>query len=114
MRVFHSAASVLHAPDLYYRRGAMVSHPEQASRYSILHGAVAAAGHALAAAGDFGRAPLVAVHTPDYVEFLATAWARRAEVPGMGQEIGSSQFARPHMSRRPSGVLGPMLSIRTS
>jgi acetoin utilization deacetylase AcuC-like enzyme len=106
MRIFHSASSTGHAPDLYYRRGAMIAHPEQASRYTILRDAVTAGGHDLAAAGDHGRTPLLAVHTAEYLDFLASAWRRRAEVPGIAHEIGSSHFARPHMARRPTGLLG--------
>jgi acetoin utilization deacetylase AcuC-like enzyme len=106
MRVYHSKLSVAHAPALYYRRGAMVSHPEQASRYTILRDAAAHAGHDMIAPGDHGLEPLEAVHTPDYVRFLRSAWARRGEVPGIEDEIGSSHFARPQMSRYPSGLLG--------
>ncbi len=106
MRVYHSDLSAAHAPALYYRRGALVPHPEQASRYSILRDAAVTAGHTLMAAADHGLAPLHAVHAADYITFLSTAWARRAEIPGIDGEIGSLHFARPHMARYPSGLLG--------
>ncbi len=106
MRVYHSDLSPAHSPALYYRRGALVSHPEQASRYAILRDAAVAAEHTLIAAADHGLAALQAIHTADYIAFLSTAWSRRAEIPGIDTEIGSSQFARPHMSRYPSGLLG--------
>jgi acetoin utilization deacetylase AcuC-like enzyme len=106
MRVYHSELSAAHAPALYYRRGAHVAHPEQASRYNILRDATVRGGHTLIAADDHGLAPLYAVHTADYITFLSTAWARRAEIPGIDGEIGSSHFARPQMARYPSGLLG--------
>jgi acetoin utilization deacetylase AcuC-like enzyme len=106
MRVYHSALSAAHSPALYYRRGAMIPHPEQASRYSILRHAAESGGHALVAAGDHGLAALHAVHTAGYITFLSKAWARRAEIPGIDSEIGSSHFARPQMSRYPTGLLG--------
>jgi acetoin utilization deacetylase AcuC-like enzyme len=106
MRVYHSPLCIAHAPDQYYRRGTFVSHPEQAQRYTIMRDAVTAAGHQLSPAADHGLDPLEAVHTQDYITFLRSAWARRAEVPGMAHEIGSSHFARPQMSRYPSGLLG--------
>ncbi len=106
MRVYHSELSTAHAPALYYRRGALVSHPEQASRYGILRAAAVTGGHTLVAAGDHGLEALHAVHTADYVRFLSTAWARRGDIPGIDAEIGSSQFARPQMARYPSGLLG--------
>jgi acetoin utilization deacetylase AcuC-like enzyme len=106
MRVYHSELSAGHAPALYYRRGALVPHPEQASRYGILRDAAAKGGHTLIDAADHGLAALHAVHTADYITFLSTAWARRAEIPGIDGEIGSSHFARPQMTRYPSGLLG--------
>ena len=106
MRAYHSALSVAHAPALYYRRGALIAHPEQAARYDILRAAAVKGGHQLVPAGDHGLAALEAVHTADYLKFLSTAWARRAEVPGLDTEIGSSHFARPQMSRYPAGLLG--------
>lgn len=106
MRVFHSPDSVRHAPSDYYRRGAIVAHPEQAQRYTLLHNAVVKTGHDVAAAGDRGLVPVQAVHDAGYLKFLETAWSRRSEIPGLGTEIGSSHFARPQMSRRPEGLLG--------
>jgi acetoin utilization deacetylase AcuC-like enzyme len=104
MRVYHSELSAAHAPALYYRRGALVPHPEQASRYDILRDAAVRGGHTLVAGIDHGL--LQAVHTAEYITFLSTAWSRRAEIPGIDGEIGSSQFARPQMARYPSGLLG--------
>lgn len=106
MRVYHSDLSAAHSPALYYRRGALVTHPEQASRYGILRHAAETSGHTLAAAGDHGLAALHAVHTAEYITFLTSAWSRRADIPGIDTEIGSSQFARPQMARYPSGLLG--------
>jgi acetoin utilization deacetylase AcuC-like enzyme len=96
----------LHDPDGYFRRGRVVPHPEQASRYAILRDATARAGHDLVEAGDAGLDPLLAVHDPGYLDLLRTAWERRAELPGIGDEILTGHFARPQMSRRPGGLLG--------
>ena len=106
MRVLHSPASSRHDPDSYFRRGTIVSHPEQASRYTILREAVAAAGHALSEASDAGIEPIRAVHDSGYLTFLEQAWERRDELPGVADEILSGHFARPHMHRRPDGLLG--------
>ena len=106
MRVYHSPKSLLHAPSNYYRRGAIVDHPEQARRYSLLRDAAAGAGHQLVEAGDAGLEPIAAVHDADYLAFLETAWSRRGEIPGFGHEIGSSHFARHHMHKPPVGILG--------
>lgn len=105
MRAFHDERSLAHDPDRYFRRGTVVAHPEQARRYTVLRDALSDA-HPLEAAGDHGLAPVLAVHTPDYVSFLRDAWSRRSELPEIGEEILSGHFARPHMSRRPDGLLG--------
>ncbi|MGP9821431.1 histone deacetylase family protein [Salinarimonas sp. NSM] len=105
MIAFHDARSAAHDPDTYFRRGAMVAHPEQASRYEILRDAIAGR-HSLAAPAEHGEAPILAVHDEGYVRFLADAWSRRAELPGTVDEVLSGHFARPQMSRRPEGMLG--------
>lgn len=106
MLAFHSPLSLRHAPDDYFRRGTMIDHPEQAERYRILHDAVTAAGHRLAEAKPQPLDAVLAVHDRDYVDFLATAWARRDEVPGTSKSILPSHFARPQMSVKPESLLG--------
>jgi len=105
MRAFHTPASARHDPDRYFRRGSIVSHPEQADRYAILLKAVSRS-HDVATAQDHGIAPLEAVHDTGYLTFLREAWSRRDELPGVEEEILSGHFARPHMHRRPQGMLG--------
>ena len=106
MRIFHTPDSARHDPERYWRRGTAIPHPEQAARYAILHDAALRAGHALGLPGDHGPDPIRAVHDPDYVAFLAEAWARRGEMPGLGDEILTGVFARPQMHRKPAGLLG--------
>ncbi|TDR94768.1 histone deacetylase family protein [Enterovirga rhinocerotis] len=108
MLVVHSPASLLHDPSGYFRRGQTVEHPEQARRYSILRDAVAEAGHRLGEPRDHGLAPITAVHDAGYLDLLSTVWSRRAELPGIGEEILTGHFARPQMARRPEGLLGQL------
>jgi acetoin utilization deacetylase AcuC-like enzyme len=106
MRIVHTPDSARHDPERYWRRGTPIPHPEQASRYAILQEAAQVAGHDLAAPADHGLDPIRAVHDPDYVTFLAEAWTRRAEIPGLAEEILTGAFARPQMHRKPAGLLG--------
>ncbi len=106
MKVFHHPDSVRHDPARYFRRGAVIEHPEQAERYLRLRDAAASAGHELVVARDHGLDPIRAVHAPDYLDFLETAWSRRGEMPGISDEILTGHFARPQMHRRPAGMLG--------
>ncbi len=104
MRAFHTPASVAHDPDRYFRRGAIVTHPEQADRYAILLRALEA--HDVSLAQDHGLDCILAAHDPEYVSFLRDAWRRRDELPKVGDEILSGHFARPQMHRRPEALLG--------
>jgi acetoin utilization deacetylase AcuC-like enzyme len=106
MQVFHHGDSPRHDPDRYFRRGEIVGHPEQAERYRLLLEAVRVEGHAVRDSGDSGLQPILAVHDADYVAFLRDAWDRRGELPGRADEILTGHFARPHMHRRPEGLLG--------
>ncbi len=106
MLAAYAPASVKHDPTGYFRRGVVVPHPEQAERYTILFDALKRSAHRLAEAADAGLDPILAIHTAEYVEFLQTAWSRRAELAGAGEELLSGHFARPHMHRRPDGLLG--------
>jgi acetoin utilization deacetylase AcuC-like enzyme len=106
MHVYHSPASSLHDPKTFYRRGNSIAHPESAERYRVLRSALTEAGMNLQEAGDAGLEPLQRVHTAEYLEFLAEAWNRRAEIDPRAEEILTTHFARPQMHRRPSGLLG--------
>jgi acetoin utilization deacetylase AcuC-like enzyme len=105
MRAFHTPDSAAHDPDTYFRRGTIVTHPEQADRYAILLRAIRGR-HDAATAPDHGLDPILAAHDRGYVEFLRDAWDRRGELPHVEAEILSGHFARPHMHRRPSSLLG--------
>jgi acetoin utilization deacetylase AcuC-like enzyme len=106
VRIVHSPASVQHDPESFFRRGKVIAHPESAERYRVLRDALASAGFRLGEAADSGLAPLSAVHSSGYLDFLAQAWTRRAEFDACAAELLTTHFARPQMQRRPEGLLG--------
>jgi acetoin utilization deacetylase AcuC-like enzyme len=106
LRAYHSAASALHDPKTCFLPGGAIPHPETAERYHLLLRSVAEAGFDVRESGDHGLDPLRAVHTDDYLEFLAIAWNRRAEIHPQSQQLVPTSFARPQMHRRPSGLAG--------
>jgi acetoin utilization deacetylase AcuC-like enzyme len=106
MRIFHSPRSLDHAPPTFFRRGKTISHPEGPARYLLLHTALGDAGFSVNEAQDHGLEPLLAVHSPDYLAFLAEGWNRRAEIDASAEELLTTQFARTQMHRRPQGLLG--------
>jgi acetoin utilization deacetylase AcuC-like enzyme len=108
MRVYHSTDSLQHAPTQFYRRGATIAHPETTERYLVLRQAVTDAGYSVCAASDHGLAPLLAVHSSDYIDFMSQVWDRRAEIDAKSEELLTTHFARPQMHRRPNSLLGLM------
>ena len=113
MIVVHAPASPRHDPEGYFRRGRTIEHPERAERYGILLDAARRGGHELRKVGDAGPDPIRAVHTDSYLDLMRTAWSRREELPGIGEEILTGHFARPQMSARPTGLLG-LLGFHTA
>ena len=108
MRVYHSTASTDHDPQSFFRRGKTIAHPESAERYRVLHRSVLDARFDVREADDHGIDPLRAVHTADYIDFVANGWNRRAEIDPAAVELLTTQFARPQMHRRPDGLLGQL------
>lgn len=113
MQIVHHPDSLRHDPARYFRRGSLITHPEQADRYVLLRDATREAGHSLVRASDFGRAPILTVHDAGYVAFLRDAWKRRSELGEVGDEIVTGHFARPQMHRQPEGMLG-LLGLYTA
>ncbi|HVK80175.1 MAG TPA: histone deacetylase family protein, partial [Verrucomicrobiae bacterium] len=108
MLVFHHPESALHAPPLFFRRGKLIPAPESPERYGVLLNAVEAAGHDVQQASDHGLAPIAAIHSADYLDFLQNAWARRAELDANAEELLTTQFARTHMHQRSSGLINQL------
>ena len=104
MRIFHSPASASHNSPKFFRRGKLIDAPESGARYALLLTALQEAGYAPVDADDAGLAPIAAIHTDDYLSFLKTAWARRAELDADAEELLTTQFARAaDASRRATG-----------
>ncbi|GAB4486963.1 MAG: histone deacetylase family protein [Anaerolineales bacterium] len=77
MNVFYSPRHALHAPPFEIFDGgekiASFETPQRAER--ILAALQASGRHQILPPADFGLAPILAVHDPDYIEFLRTAFA---------------------------------------
>lgn len=95
MKVFYSDIQKAHNPDTFIVSGAQRPIPEVPERADRLLRAVERLGLSPAVPEDPGLAPLAAVHTPEYLDFLATiheAW----------QTLGGSPVVVPnvHPDRR--------------
>jgi acetoin utilization deacetylase AcuC-like enzyme len=94
MRAWWDERQRLHAPEKELHNGSFVPFAEHPGRADAI---LAALGPTEAPA-DHGEAPLLRVHSPDYVAFLKTAWAdwRAAGRPG-----DASGYVWPVVRRRP-------------
>ena len=82
MKTYFDPRQLGHRPEVYYRGGAPMPHPEQPERAILLRDMLLANGFAVDAPGDFGTGPIKAVHDPAYVDFFVDAHARfLAEAP---------------------------------
>ena len=93
MRRFHDPRQALHAPARELHNGGFVPYAETPARVAAILAAIG--GTELPA--DRGEAPIRAVHTPDYLDFLKTAPARWAAAGRPGDAI---PYAFPVVRRR--------------
>lgn len=76
MKIVYSDIHNDHDPQFFMVRGRFKRSNEQPERAHRLLAAAEAAGHQQVGARDFGAGPRAAVHTPAYLRFLETAYAR--------------------------------------
>jgi acetoin utilization deacetylase AcuC-like enzyme len=108
MKAIFDERQLLHAPDVYFRRGAPAPHPEQPQRAIQIRDMLLQNGFAFEAPRDHGLGPITAVHDPDYVAFFRTAHARfRADV-GDGPLAIPTMHPGPRRGRCPNDIHGEM------
>lgn len=114
MRAFYHPDQAVHDPKQFMRFGRIVAPRDLPARTASLLDALARHGIVPERPATHGMAPVLAVHTPDFVRFLETAWARWRELPDPGPEVWSNTFpywsGRPEDSARPpcraTGIIG--------
>ena len=106
MQIVYSPDHEKHQPRTFIRRGTAVPNPEVAARAATLLSAVRDAGHSIIGPDDFAPEPRAAVHTADYLDFLATIHARWQKLPEASPEIVPNIHPGRHMAHRPVGAVG--------
>ena len=76
MKVFFDERQLGHKPEVYYRGGAPMPHPEQPERAILIRDMLIEHGFPISAPADFGTDPIKAVHDPAYVDFFSDAYER--------------------------------------
>lgn len=94
MKAFFDPRQLDHAPQRELHRGEWIAYSEKPARAEQ----IAAAIGATSLPADFGMAPIAAVHSPDYLGFLTSAWEGWQAAGREGDAIG---YTFPVVGRRP-------------
>lgn len=87
MHAFLDDRQTAHDPQTFLAAGRLRPSPEQPERVARLRAGALAAGCAIAAPDDHGMAPLAAVHSAEYLDFLRSIHARWSALEGAGPEV---------------------------
>lgn len=109
MKAFFSDDQLRHDPQQFMRLGRIAKPTDLPSRAHALRDALAARGIALEVPPDCGRAPLEAVHSVDYLDYLETAYElwRALKLPGVEPGIEVLPNLSPYDNGSPGVARAP-------
>lgn len=87
MKVIYDEAQKKHYPGFFLTSGARAPNPEVPARADVLFSAALASGLIHECPPDLGLAPAVAVHTPEYLQFLSGIYARWQHIELASEEV---------------------------
>lgn len=106
MRCFHHPDTTLHKPPQFLVRGQPRPVPEKPERVEAVLNALRARGDVVDLAPPAGREPRAAVHSPEYLDFLETAYERWIALPDASPAVIPNVHRGPDMMSYPSGIVG--------
>ncbi len=106
MHIVYSEQHRLHDPSGYISRGRIVPSAECPERADRLIEALHQAGYEHSGPQDHGLAPVAAIHSPDYLDFLMHGHAAWTALPGAGPEIIANAHPSRNAATRPEGIVG--------
>ncbi|RVT95685.1 histone deacetylase family protein [Rhodovarius crocodyli] len=87
MLVFHSPVQAKHHSHQFMRHGRFVPTRDVPARADNILAELTRDGHAIHQARPHGMAPIAAIHTPEFLNFLETAWAEWRRIDGAAEEV---------------------------
>ncbi|HSW06242.1 histone deacetylase family protein [Aquabacterium sp.] len=87
MKIVYSPDHEGHDPQQFLVRGRLKRSNEQPERAFRLLAAARAGGHEIVSPADHGPEPRAAIHTPQYLRFLETAWQRWQDLGDASDEV---------------------------
>lgn len=106
MKVVFNDKQLLHTPRFFLAKGLPVENPDAPERATRLLEAVTSNGMRVVESGTFGPGPRVAVHTPQYLDFLEHAYEDWCSVEGHGPELMPSLRAVELPASYPRNIVG--------
>ncbi|HJQ59553.1 MAG TPA: histone deacetylase family protein [Vineibacter sp.] len=106
MKVVYSDKHAQHDPSYFLVRGQRQKSAEQPARADQLLAAARAGGHTIVPPASSGLAPVLAVHTPDYVDFLQVAQREWQKLDGAGAEVVPGAHPVRHGGTYPRSIVG--------
>ena len=87
MQVFFSPHHAGHRPGQTFRHGCLVRNRDLPTRADNILAALRQDGHTLLEATGHRMAPIAAVHTPEYLDFLKIAWTEWRRIEGASEDV---------------------------
>ncbi|HUE46075.1 MAG TPA: histone deacetylase family protein [Aestuariivirgaceae bacterium] len=106
MKLVFDERQLAHDPQTFIVRGRIQRCPDKPERATVLLAAARAAGHEVVSPDDYGIAPLAAVHTPEYLDFLEHIHAKWRELPDPSDEVTPNIHPNRNMGERPRATVG--------
>lgn len=106
MKAFFAEEQRRHDPKAFLSSGAPQPNPEQPERAARLLDGARAAGLTVVRPADAGLGPIAAVHTPEYVEFLANIFPRWRRIADASEEVIPNIHPLARDGRYPASAAG--------
>ncbi len=108
MKAVYSDQHRSHDPQFYLVRGVVKHSTEQPERAERLLAGLGAGKHTLVAPTTFGQGPRARIHSPEYLEFLATAWEQWQALGDSGPEMIANIHPVRHAGSYPTHIVGKL------
>ncbi len=108
MKAVYSDAHRSHDPQFFLVRGVIKRTTEQPERADRLLRGLAKGRHTLVAPTAFGQGPRAQIHSPEYLDFLATAWEQWLALGDAGPEMIANIHPVRQAATYPSHIIGKL------
>ncbi|MFU1477718.1 histone deacetylase family protein [Roseovarius sp. C7] len=107
MRAFYDPVQAAHDPEFFLVKGRVERSKDSPERAKRLLAGLSQLGLSVEAPRDFGMGPIAAVHSPEYLAYLTSAYARWQALPGEpGPEVVPNIHPNHYPATYPKSVVG--------